>query len=116
MPELLGFCARLESLAPLCEALGELGMTVDTATDLAELRCAFFRRGGHDVLILAPDLPPHLAKTAAESLLGIDQDLRVVAFGNELGRVELPVQVTRLSAHHPSTPAGLGALLRSLRM
>lgn len=112
--ELLAYCRDRTTLGALCLALEQHGVRVSIATDLAALRTAFFESGGHDALLLGPDLPAGAARTAAESLLAVDLELRVVAIGPDHARSALPHQVARLTAHHPASRAGVAAVLRAL--
>lgn len=98
----------------LLAQLQQAGFTVDVANDLAEARRTFFQAGGHDCVVLGPDLRPGLARDAVRSLLGLDPDLALATFGPELHK-QRPAHQAVLSSLHPSSRAGTGALLRFLR-
>ncbi len=112
-PEALALCGREPELAALVHALREAGLGVEIVTSLIELRQAFFRAGGHDVLILGPDLPAPIAARAARSLRALDGGLMILAFG-ELPRNLLPADAVRLQAHHPASRAAARAVLRAV--
>jgi len=95
----------------LLDGLRTLGFEIDEVHDLAGMRAAFFRSGGHRTLLLGPGLSPALAARASADLLAIDPELRVLAFG-EHPRGTLPAAVARLQAHHPATRGALAAVLR----
>ena len=111
-PELLVLYGDPNSIVRLRELLEDQGAQLDAAKDLAEMRAAFFSRGGHDVLILTPDLPVQIAERAARALRDLDRDVAIVAFGRELTRAKLPESATRLPEFHPTSRAGIGAILR----
>ncbi len=112
--DLLALVGSREPLEGLLASLDEMGFGIDLATDPATARRAFFQSGGHQVLILGPDVAPGLAWRVLDSLRGVDPELPVVAYGGPLSRRPLPFGVTALSLH-PSSRAGLGALLRVLK-
>ncbi len=114
-PELVVFCADPQPIRSMTQQLRKLGVRVDVVCSPAELRATFFQSGGHDVLVLSPDLTPSVARQAARSLCSVDPSLRVVAFGQELARQELPGLVTRVPTFHPSSRAALGSVLRVVR-
>ncbi len=112
--EVLAFTSDPRSLTQLESELQVAGWNIDVVADLAEVRSCFFHSGGHRVLILGPGLTPKQATTAANSLRGIDPDLTVIAFGAQVGRPVLPTGTTLLTAFHPASRAGIGAILRVL--
>lgn len=97
----------------LLSRLQQAGYAVDVARDLAEARRTFFQAGGHDCVVLGPDLRPRLAQDAVRSLLGLDPDLALATYGPEL-RERRPARQAVLASLHPSSRAGAGALLRFL--
>jgi len=98
----------------LREALRQQGVRVDTAIDLPEARALFFSAGGHDCLVIGPDVRPGLAQQVTASLGAIDPALAVATFGPEL-RNSKASRTARLAGYHPGSRAGQGALLRFLR-
>ena len=84
---------------------------------VARIECAHDPSSVDDLchLVLSPDLTPSVARQAARSLCSVDPKLRVVAFGQELARQELPGLVTRVPTFHPSSRAALGSVLRVVR-
>lgn len=116
-PRPLGVLCLLGDPAPMQGLLAQLqqaGFAVDVASDLAEARRTFFQAGGHDCVVLAPDLRPGLARAAVRSLLGLDPDLALATYGPEL-RERRPARQAVLASLHPGSRAGAGALLRFLR-
>lgn len=113
-PELLALCREESSVQRLCQELCAKGLQVDLAMTLQELRSAFFRRGGHEFLILSPDLSPRMACAAVKTLRAVNPELALIVFGVALTRRDWARPVTRLPAYHPSSRAGLGAVLRTV--
>jgi hypothetical protein len=113
---------RLELLAVLADErpmqvlLAELragGFGVDVAHDLAGARQLFFGAGGHDCLLIGPDVSPGVANAVVASLREVDPELPAVTFGPVLPRAA--GRRTAAVKLHPSSRAGVGALLRCLR-
>lgn len=103
------------TMTPLLAGLAAEGITVDVARDAAAARTAFFASGGHDCLVIAPDVRPGLARAIAASLRTVDPALPLASFGPPIGTPDRPAFEARLGAYHPGSRAGLGALLRFLR-
>lgn len=99
----------------LLQQLQAEGIAVDVATSLADARQLFFGAGGHDCLVVAPDVRPGLASQVWQSLRTVDPELPTATFGPDLRRPEAPSRTARLAGFHPSSRAGAGALLRFLR-
>lgn len=95
--------------------LQQLGMVVDAVFDLAAARTAFFGAGGHDCLVVAPDVRPGLAVKVFESLRSVDPELAMASFGPMVGDEDRPARQARLASFHPASRAGTGALVRFLR-
>ena len=112
---MLALCGEAGSVDRLVSELDARGLHVDLVRSLEELRVAFFQRGGHQYLILAPDLSPNLACSAVATLRAVDPQLSLIVFGVNLARQNWSAPVARLSAYHPSSRAGLGAVLRTIR-
>ncbi len=112
--DLLALVRSPEPLEGLLTSLEGMGFRIDQAEDPKSARLAFFQSGGHQILLLAPDVPPGIARQVLESLRQLDPDLPVIAYGDCLTRKPLPTGVTALSLH-PSSRAGLGALLRVMK-
>jgi hypothetical protein len=114
LPELLVLCREPATLGPLFDVLCRNGVTCETAPSLDALREAFLARGGHDALLLAPDVERSQARRAAHALRAVDPGLLVVAFGRDLQRADLPEAAVCLAGLHPTSRAGIGAVLRLL--
>jgi len=99
----------------LLARLQQEGLAVDVAKDLGEARTVFFGAGGHDCVVLAPDLRPGFARDVVQSLLGIDPELALATFGPALAGPSRPSRRAMLQSLHPSSRAGTGALLRFLQ-
>ena len=112
--DLLALVNSPEPLKGLLTSLEEMGFRIDLAEDPQSARLAFFQSGGHQILLLAPDVPPGIARQVLGSLQNLDPDLPVIAYGDCLTRKPLPPGVTALK-FHPSSRAGLGALLRVMK-
>ncbi len=103
------------SVGPLLRAVAEADCGADLAADLAEARQLFFEQGGHQLLVLAPDLSPGSARRIVGDLRALDPELGVVAFADrQLGTAPCP-RSTRASAFHPASRAGIGAVLKALQ-
>ncbi len=102
-------------IQPLLQHLQRLGMRVDVAADVASARALFFGSGGHDCLVVGPDVPPGVAARVARSLRSLDPDLPMATFGPALGGASRPARDAVLAGFHPSSRAGTGALVRFLR-
>lgn len=109
---LLGDRQPMESLL---RELGEQGFHVDIAHSLGDARALFFGAGGHDCLVVAPDVGPGLASRVLSSLRTVDPELPTASFGPALRRTEAPTRTAHLAGFHPGSRAGTGALLRFLR-
>lgn len=99
----------------LLQQLTEAGFSVDVARDLSDAQKLFFGAGGHDCLVVGPDVRPGLARSVLESLRSVDPELPTATFGPDLRRPDAPTRTAVLAAYHPSSRAGAGALLRFLR-
>ena len=101
-------------MANLIETLIARGIQVDVAKDRSEALQTFFAAGGHQLLLLGPELAPGTAWRIFRALREVDPELRAVAFGERLARSGPPSGVLTLASFHPSSRAALGAVLRSL--
>lgn len=101
-------------MGALLQTLRQEGLHVDTAGDLQAARTTFFGAGGHDCLVVGPDVRPGLAQKVASSLGTVDPALAMATFGPELQDARTS-RTARLGSFHPSSRAGQGALLRFLR-
>ncbi|MBX3462536.1 MAG: hypothetical protein KF830_05165 [Planctomycetes bacterium] len=102
-------------MQPLLRQLRSHGIGVDVAHDLAGARTLFFGAGGHDCLVIGPDVGPGLANRVLESLRSVDPLLPTASFAAPPPHAPSPLRTARLAAFHPGSRAGLGALLRFLR-
>ncbi|MCA8957640.1 MAG: hypothetical protein KDC87_16310 [Planctomycetes bacterium] len=100
-------------VAALATMLRAQGHRVDSARVLAEARGMFLECGGHDGLVIPGDVPARLAREVVRSLRAIDPSLRVVAFGEQLGR-SVAGSVHRVRGLHPASRAGVGAILKAI--
>lgn len=105
-------CADSSRADGLLASLQRTGAVVDLAHDLAQARAVFLARGGHGWLVLLPDVMPALAAEAAHDLRALDDRLHVVVFGVEQLRDCQAARTVRLHAYHPSSRAGIGAVLK----
>lgn len=113
--ELLVIARDERTVTPLCAALEQQGIAIDIASTAAQARDLFLARGGHRLLVIGPDAGQGLAQQVLGSLRSADPQLPVVAFGPECFRNNPPDGLTRIPDFHPSSRAGIGALLRILR-
>ncbi len=109
--EVLVLEGRPGSMRALADGLRNSGLLVDVTHDLREVRDAFFRRGGHDLIVIGPDLPDALSRATAETLGAIDDAVQIVVFGDRLPDTR---RATRVTAFHPGSRAALGAVLRQI--
>jgi hypothetical protein len=115
LPGVLALLADPVPMQGLLQQLHAVGIQVDVASDLAAARTLFFGAGGHDCLLVAPDVRPGLARQVLQSLRTVDPEMALANFGPELGGEPAPARSATLRAYHPSSRAGTGALLRFLR-
>lgn len=102
-------------MQPLLLHLRSHGFSVDLANDLASAQRLFFGAGGHDCLVVAPDVRPGLVGQVLQSLRTVDPKLPTATFGPGLQRRSSSIRTAMLAAFHPGSRAGTGALLRFLR-
>ena len=114
-PGVLALLGNPTPMQALLAHLRQLGMLVDVVTDLADARARFFSAGGHDCLVIAPDVKPRVATQVARSLRTVDPELPMSTFGPQLGGPSRRAHEAVLAGFHPSSRAGTGALLRFLR-
>ena len=112
--DLLAVLADERPMRSLLQQLRRAGFGVDVARDLEGARQLFFGAGGHHCVLLGPDVAPGVAVAVVDSLRVVDTELPAVTFGPALQRLAQASRTTALS-FHPSSRAGLGALLRFLR-
>lgn len=113
--EILALQGVGSTLAALLAALQRHGVNVDRADSLADLQGCFLRAGGHQALILAPDVPQIMASRAVASLASIDPRLLIVSFAHPLPEVPRP-RVLHLGSLHPAAPVACGAIVRALAL
>lgn len=113
--DVLALLGPRQGMATLLRRLRSAGISVDTATDLAEARQAFFGTGGHHCLLVGPDVPPGLAGSVLTSLRGVDPELPAAVFGTGVARAGARSRTAILAGFHPGSRAGVGAVLRFLR-
>ena len=110
----LALLADPKPMNALLDALRLEGVEVDVVDNLHTARSSFFGAGGHDCLIIAPDVRPGVAARVAWSLGQVAPELAMATFGPTLQNRSV-VRTAKLAAFHPSSRAGQGALLRFLR-
>ncbi|MCR9248229.1 MAG: hypothetical protein NXI31_24630 [bacterium] len=98
----------------LISALRDHAIGVDVVTALSDARSTFFASGGHDCLVVGPDVPPGLADRVVRSLRAVDPELRSATFGPGERADEARAHTAKLTGFHPGSRAGAGALLRFL--
>ncbi len=91
-----------------------MGFGIDQAADPDAARLAFFQCGGHEALVLAPDVAPGVGRRVLDNLRHMDPNLPVIVYGTPLSREPHLKGVTFMNLH-PSSRAGKGAFLRVLR-
>jgi hypothetical protein len=113
--ELLVIARDERTVTPMCAALEQQGIAIDIASSAAQARDLFLDRGGHRLLVIGPDVGQGLAQQVLAGLRGADPRLPVVAFGPACFRNNTPDGLTRIPDFHPSSRAGIGALLKVLQ-
>ena len=97
-------------LGPLLEALQREGVRVDVVDDLQAARSCFFGAGGHDCLVIGPDVAPGVAQRVAAALTEVDPGVAIATFGPPVSGSKTS-RTARLCSLHPGSRAGQGALL-----
>jgi len=118
MPELVELLviARDErTVTALCAAMEQQGVAIDIACSTAQARDLFLDRGGHRLLVVGPDVGQGMAQQVLKALRSADPQLPVVVFGPGCFRSRQPDGLTRIPDFHPSSRAGIGALMKVLR-
>ncbi len=110
--ELLVLASDGPSAVNLSHGLANLGFAVDHATDLPSAQMKFLERGGHTVLLVAPDVGTGRARAAINALRCVDPDLQVIVFGEQILRDEKGSGLHRVKSFHPGSRAGIGAIQR----
>ncbi|MCB9889866.1 MAG: hypothetical protein H6836_09845 [Planctomycetes bacterium] len=113
--DVLTLLGERQPMEGLLRELHNQGIRVDVAHSLGDARTLFFGAGGHDCLVVAPDVGPGLASRVLNSLRTVDPELPTASFGPALRGQEAPTRTAHLAAFHPGSRAGAGALLRFLR-
>lgn len=114
-PAVLVVLGQTTGMDGLRSTLEGLGHGFDVTRSRGEALARFFATGGHDALLLAPDVAPGMAWALAAAIVDMDPDIPVVAFGTQLARSpnRLP-QATMVTDHHPDSRAGEAAVLHAL--
>jgi hypothetical protein len=112
--DVLALVGAATVVAGMLPILKSAGVNVDVVTTLRDGLRAFVACGGHQVLVLGPDLRPSLATQAVTQLRSVDPELLVVAYG-EIGRDGADARMRRIPGFAPSSRAGAGALLKVIR-
>ena len=98
----------------LLAALREQAIRVDVATSLMDARRVFFGAGGHDCLVLGPDVAPGLASKVVHSLRAVDPELPTASFGPDVREDASCSRTVALDGYHPGCRAGAGPMMRFL--
>jgi hypothetical protein len=114
-PAVLALLNDRRPMQSLLQQLQGLGHQVDTADDLAGCRAAFFGSGGHDCLVVGPDVAPGLTQQVLRSLRAIDPALALATFAPRPAATRALAPAATLGQFHPGSRAGAGALLRFLK-
>lgn len=114
-PDVVAVACDGGCLTNLATGLADAGLHLDVVSSLEGLRDAFFRCGGPDALLLAPDLTPARALEAMRLMQKIDATLRIITFGDTLGRVLSPDVHVRRVSFHPDSRAAVGSVVQLLR-
>ncbi len=112
--ELLVIARDERTVTALCAAMEQQGIAIDIARSAEEARDLFLDRGGHRLLVLGPDVGQGMAQQVLNALRSADPELPVVAFGPGCFRSNPPDGLTRIPDFHPSSRAGIGALMKVL--
>ncbi len=112
--ELLVIARDERTVTALCAALEQQGIAIDLACSAAQARDLFLDRGGHRLLVVGPDVGQGMAQQVLNALRSADPQLPVVVFGQGCFRSNAPHGLTRIPDFHPSSRAGIGAMLRIL--
>ena len=112
--QVLALTANPKPMNALLAALRRAGIEVDVASDLQAARSSFFGSGGHDCLVIAPDVRPGMVNKVVKSLGHVAPKLAMATFGANLSERAV-IRTAQLGGFHPSSRAGQGALLRFLR-
>ena len=112
--QVLALTAHPKPMQALLTALRQSGIEVDVASDLQAARSSFFKAGGHDCLVIAPDVRPGMINQVVKSLGHVAPELAMATFGANLSERAV-IRTAQLGGFHPSSRAGQGALLRFLQ-
>jgi hypothetical protein len=113
--DVLALLGEVRPMRALLAYLRRQGCSIDTAHDLAECRAAFFRAGGHQLLVVGPDVAVGVTEQAIRCLRALDPKLLACTFGPRCAGLENPARGAVLAGLAPGSRAGVGALLRWLR-
>ena len=108
--DVLVFAQDLETACNLCGSLDAVGFGSDPATDIAGAQGSFLERGGHALLVIAPDVSTGTARELVETLRSVDADLTVIVFGEATLRGAAVPHLHRIKSFHPDSRAGIGAI------
>ncbi|MHC4815073.1 MAG: hypothetical protein ACYTGW_20875 [Planctomycetota bacterium] len=113
--ELLVIAREEQTVTTLCAALEQQGIAIDIAGSATQARTLFLDRGGHRLLVVGPDAGQGMAQQVVNMLRSVDPQLPVVAFGADSFRDTQPQGLMRIPDFHPSSRAGIGAVLKAIR-
>ncbi len=113
-PEVLALGVHRGTLAALLRAAHHAGAVGCSALDIDAARARILRRGGLDVLVIAPDTSQHVADAVSRTIWAVDPRVDIVVYGRELLRATTHANVHRIAELHPTSRAGLGALRRHI--
>ena len=112
--EILALLGDPRPMQPLLRQLRDRQIQVDVAKGLSDAQKLFFGTGGHDCLVVGPDIGPGLATRVLRSLRSVDPALATATFGPDIREDADKSRTAMLTAFHPGSRAGAGALLRFL--
>lgn len=111
--EILTIQSRSADWPQLAAELEQRRCTVDTVESFAEACEMFFVRGGHDLVVVGPDVPPSIARDCVRGLHTVDPNLPFIVFGDlALRGISVDGQLHRLRDFHPASRAGVVAVWR----
>lgn len=104
-----------KALTNLLAELQQHQIYADAVGSIESAREAFLAAGGHGLVVVAPDVVPGVARRVVDSLRAIDPHLAVLIFGRGQLRHLKDARTTRADGFHPTSRAGVGAVLKAVR-
>jgi hypothetical protein len=113
--DILALTRDARPMRSLLALLRRNGCDVDVVADLEAACGAFCGVGGHQILLVGPDVPEAVAQQVVRALRQVDPGLPAASFGPRWSACPGPAPNAVLAGLHPSSRAGAGALLRWMR-